>query len=194
MKLRQSGMPEENYWETLFDVPLILDRLEINDTLRDVVELGCGYGTFSLPVAKRISGRLVTYDIDPDMVERTQSRALQDGVVKIQTCLRDVFSEGFDVASDTQDACLLFNILHCENPVSILKEGLRVIRPDGFIHVIHWQYDSTTPRGPSMDIRPRPEHCQEWALQAGLVPIPTEVIDLPPFHYGLVFTKSGFQV
>ncbi len=194
MKLRQSGMPEEDYWETLFDVPLILDRLEINDALRDVVELGCGYGTFSLPIAKRISGKLITYDIEPEMVERTQERAIQSGLKNIQTCLRDVFSEGFDVASDSQDACLLFNILHCENPVSIFKESLRVIRPGGFIYIIHWRYDSTTPRGPSMDIRPRPEYCQEWAIKAGAVPSQMGVIDLPPFHYGLVFTRSHYRV
>ena len=27
MKVRDSGMPEAAYWETLFDAPLILDRL-----------------------------------------------------------------------------------------------------------------------------------------------------------------------
>lgn len=42
MKLRESSMPEEAYWETLFDVPQILDRLEIDSRLKDVVELGCG--------------------------------------------------------------------------------------------------------------------------------------------------------
>ena len=47
MKLRESGMPEECYWETLFNVELILNRLEINERHRDVVELGCGYGTFT---------------------------------------------------------------------------------------------------------------------------------------------------
>jgi tRNA G46 methylase TrmB len=53
MKLRESGMPEEAYWETLLDAPLILDRLGVDARLRDVVELGCGYGTFAIPVAKR---------------------------------------------------------------------------------------------------------------------------------------------
>ena len=47
MKLRESGMPEEGLWETLFDVGLILDRLGIDDTVQDIVELGCGYGTFT---------------------------------------------------------------------------------------------------------------------------------------------------
>jgi len=56
MKLRDSGMPDEAFWETLFDVDLILDRLEIDKRLGDVLEMGCGYGTFTLPVARRISG------------------------------------------------------------------------------------------------------------------------------------------
>ena len=64
MKLRESGMPEENYWETLLEVDLILDRLGFDATLRDVVELGCGYGTFTLPW-RRISGIIETLDIEP---------------------------------------------------------------------------------------------------------------------------------
>lgn len=75
MKLRESGMPEEAYWETLLDVPLILDRLGVDARLRNVVEFGCGYGTFTIPVAERISGTLATYDVDPAMVERTRERA-----------------------------------------------------------------------------------------------------------------------
>src|SRR5687768_18236428 len=39
-----------------FNIPLILDRLGIGPELNDVAELGCGYGTFTIPIAKRISG------------------------------------------------------------------------------------------------------------------------------------------
>ncbi len=42
MKVRESGMPEEAYWERLFDVPLILERLGVDARLRNVVEFGCG--------------------------------------------------------------------------------------------------------------------------------------------------------
>ena len=58
MKLRDSGMPEQSYWESLLDVELILNRLEIDGRIGDAVELGCGYGTFTIPVARRIAGRL----------------------------------------------------------------------------------------------------------------------------------------
>jgi len=42
MKVFDSGMPEEDYWESLFDVELILRSLQIGPHLRDLGELGCG--------------------------------------------------------------------------------------------------------------------------------------------------------
>jgi SAM-dependent methyltransferase len=189
MKLRESGMPDEAYWETLLDVPLILNRLEIDDRLRDVVELGCGYGTFTLPVARRISGTLRTCDIDADMVERTVRRAAAEGVGNILCEQRDVFLHGFGIAPESQDACLLFNLLHCEEPLRFLREAVRVVRPTGFVSVIHWRYDPATPRGPNMEIRPRPEQIVDWGLQAGLTIARASVIDLPPWHYGIRFHR-----
>jgi SAM-dependent methyltransferase len=190
MKLRESGMPDEAYWETLFDVPLILDRLGIDNRLRDGVELGCGYGTFTLPVARRISGTLRTYDIDADMVERTVRRAGAEGIGNIFCEQRDVFLHGFGIAPESQqDACLLFNILHCEEPLRFLREAVHVARPTGFVHVIHWRYDPATPRGPSMEIRPRPEQIVEWGMQAGLTAARSSVMDLPPWHYGIRFHR-----
>jgi SAM-dependent methyltransferase len=185
MKLRESGMPEETFWETLFDVPLILDRLGIDARLKDVVELGCGYGTFTIPVARRISGTLITFDIDEMMVERTRQRAAKGGVRNVVCAVRDVFADGFGCAEGSQDACLLFNILHCEEPVRLLVEAARVLRPSGFVYVIHWRYDAGTPRGPSMDIRPRPGQCQTWLRRAGFE-LAVPLVDLPHFHYGLV--------
>jgi SAM-dependent methyltransferase len=187
MKLRESGMPDEAYWETLFNVPLILDRLEIDDRLGDVVELGCGYGTFTLSVARRISGTLRTYDIEADMVERTVHRTAAEGVSNVVCERRDLFADGFRIAPESQDACLLFNILHCEQPVRVLTEAKRVVRPAGSVLVIHWRYDPATPRGPNMEIRPRPEQIVDWGLKSGLTAGP--VLDLPPWHYGIRFLR-----
>jgi SAM-dependent methyltransferase len=193
MKLRQSGMPEESYRETLFDVDAIVKRLHIGKELRDVVELGCGYGTFSLPVAAAISGTLRSFDIEAAMVERTRRRAEERGVGNLRCEQRDVFQDGFGVASDSQHGCLLFNILHCENPVRVLREAARVVTHHGSVFVIHWRFDPGTPRGPSLDIRPRPEDCLRWAGEAGLC-LNGDIVDLPPYHYGLVVRKQGKTV
>jgi SAM-dependent methyltransferase len=185
MKVRESGMPEEEYWESLFDVGLILDRLGVDARLRDVVEFGCGYGTFTIPVAKRISGIVTTFDIDPAMVERTKQRAAVAGAYNVQYVVRDVFGEGFGGEGESKDACLLFNILHCEDPVRLLTEAARVVRPGGTVLVIHWRCDPATPRGPRMEIRPQPERIVGWAEETGLLEVEGGTIDLPPWHYGL---------
>jgi SAM-dependent methyltransferase len=185
MKVRESGMPEEAYWETLFDVPLILDRLGIDARLKNVVELGCGYGTFTVPVARRISGTVTAFDIDEAMIERTRQRAAAAGARNVLCVVGDVFANGFGGGVGSQDACLLFNILHCEEPVRLLAEAARVVRPGGAVLVIHWRCDPATPRGPSMEIRPRPEQIAGWAKETGLLEAEGPVIDLPPWHYGL---------
>ncbi|MBI5394465.1 MAG: class I SAM-dependent methyltransferase [Verrucomicrobia bacterium] len=184
MKLRDSGMPGEAYWETLFDVPLILDRLGVNASLRDVAELGCGYGTFTLPVARRISGTLRTFDIEPDMAERTRQRADKAGVRNIVCSVRDVMTESFGVEAASQDACLLFNILHGEEPIRLLAEAARVVRPGGAVLAIHWRCDLPTPRGPDLEIRPRPEQILSWAVRTGQLEA-GPVLELPPWHYGV---------
>lgn len=191
MKVRESGMPEEAYWETLFDVPLILDRLGVDVRLGNVVEFGCGYGTFTIPVAKRISETLTTFDIDSTMVERTRERAAAAGAYNILYVVRDVFADGFGGEAGSKDACLLFNILHCEEPVKLLAEGARVVRPGGAVLVIHWRCDPATPRGPSMDIRPTPERIVEWAEQTGLLEREGRMIDLAPWHYGFRLRRSA---
>lgn len=186
MKLRDSGMPDEAYWETLFDVPLVLARLGIDGSLGDaplgdVVELGCGFGTFSIPVARAIRGTLHTFDVDPAMVERTRERAAALPPGKVICELRDVIRDGFGVAG--MDAALVFNLLHCEEPVALLKQAADAVRPGGMVLAIHWRY-ADTPRGPSLAIRPRPEQIAEWARQTGRLIPEGDAIDLPPWHYG----------
>lgn len=185
MRLRDSGMPDEIYWETLFDVEGVLDRLGIDGGLRDVVELGCGYGTFTLPVAQRISSTLTACDIDADMVARTRERAVAAGLSNLVCHVRDVITDGFGVPDASQDGCLLFNILHCEQPCALLVRAARTVRPGGVLFVIHWRHDEATPRGPDLAIRPRPEQIHAWAQETGMLEMASCLLDLPPWHYGL---------
>src|SRR5688572_1119718 len=178
MKIRDSEMPDEAYWESLFDVPLILSRMGI-ENCHDVAELGCGYGTFTVPVAKAINGTLYTFDVDPAMLARTRERLAGLPVVLER---RDVMRFGFDVHVD---CVLLFNILHCEQPVDLLRHAANALNDGGQVLVIHWRYGDT-PRGPSLDIRPRPDQIMDWAREADLEAV-GGVVDLPPWHFGIRF-------
>jgi SAM-dependent methyltransferase len=191
MKLRESGMPAQAYWETLFDVPAILDAFGFDSTTGDVAELGCGYGTFTIPLAKRVSGRVIALDFNPAMVATTQRRGAEAGLHNIHTNTRDVISDGFGVVAPGCDAVLLFNILHGEEPFAMLSAACDAVRPGGTVAVIHWRSDITTPRGPSLDIRPKAADILDWADAVdGLAPA-KEPFLLPPWHYGVALRRTG---
>lgn len=187
MRTRESGMPEAALWESFFDTERILDQLHLKAGTDSAVEFGCGYGTFTLPAARR--ARIVhAIDIDPQMIACTKARAHACGVANVSTHVRDFVAEGTGLADASIDYAMLFNILHAEQPHVLLTQALRVLRPSGLLGVMHWNYDPTTPRGPRMEIRPRPEQCAGWAVELGFRQV-SEFIDLPPYHYGFVFER-----
>jgi SAM-dependent methyltransferase len=188
MKLRDSGMPDEQYWESLFDVGLIVSALGINSSLRDVAELGCGYGTFTIPIARAVSVHVYTFDIDPAMVCRTEDWLKLAGHSNVVCRQRDVMEDGFGLSGI--DAALLFNILHCENLLRLLNHTADAVHIGGWVFVIHWRFDLHTPRGPSLDIRPKPKQIIEWAHETGRLRVQGETIDLPPWHYRLRFKRA----
>ncbi len=189
MKVRDSGMPDEVLWATFFDAPKILSRLDCVDPRCDVVEFGCGYGTFTIPAARMTTGTVFALDIDPAMIENTSLKAREAGLANVMALARDFVAEGTGLPDGCSGCALLFNILHGENPVGLLREALRVLRPGGRVGIIHWIHDVSTPRGPDLSIRPRPEQCLAWALEAGLAPL-SPPVDLPPYHCGLVVQKT----
>jgi len=190
MKIRESGMPEETYWESFFDFQNIFTQLQLDDKVNDVVEFGSGYGSFTIPAAKIIKGKIHAFDIDKEMITRLSQRIEEEKLLNIIIHQNDFVKEGTKLKDESVDYAMLFNILHAEGPVSLLKEAYRILKHDGKVGVIHWIYSSTTPRGPSMDIRPKPEQCIEWLKSAGFN-LRSNIISLPPYHYGILGTKKS---
>ena len=115
-------------------------------------------------------------------------RVEENGLKSVKCIRRDFVLEGTGLPADEADYAMLFNILHAEDPIAILKEAYRILCPLGKVGIIHWNYDASTPRGPSMKIRPRPEQCQEWIKLTGFNLI-KPLINIPPYHYGIVGQK-----
>jgi ubiquinone/menaquinone biosynthesis C-methylase UbiE len=188
MKTRESGMPEEDRWKSFFDPDLILRELGLDRNSQTVIDLGCGYGTFTLPAARRISGTVYALDIDPQMIDACKTKVEEAEIRNVICQQRDFVADGTGLPDHSADFVMLFNILHAEDPISLLREAYRILVPGGRVGVIHWNYDPTTPRGPSMAIRPRSEQCQAWLQSAGFHLV-RPWIDLPPYHYGMVGQK-----
>jgi SAM-dependent methyltransferase len=188
MKVRESGMPDERLWESFFDPRLILSSMALTRTSTDVLEFGCGYGTFTTIAAQIIQGTVFALDIDHAMLTIAGAKSAELGLSNIEYRARDFLHDGSGLREASVDYAMLFNILHTEDPVDLLREAHRNLRPNGKVGVIHWNYDPETPRGPPMAIRPRPEDCEKWAAQAGFDC--SSKIELPPYHYGFVLTRQ----
>jgi len=188
-KIRDSGMPALEQWESFFDPAGILSSLLCRDLRGDAIEFGCGYGTFTIPAAQKVLGNLRAIDMDPLMVQVTAARVSQAGLKNVTVELRDFVARGCGRESQSMSLVLLFNILHAEDPVGLLREAHRVLRPGGTVAVIHWNHDVDTPRGPPIEIRPLPQQCRTWGEAAGLMWVRDQVLPGSPWHWGMVMAR-----
>ena len=155
----------------------------------NIIDFGCGYGTFSIPAARKNKGTIYALDIDKEMIQLVQKTATEAGLRNVVAIQRDFIAEGTGLPDSSCEYVMLFNVLHVEEPLKILSEARRILMPGGKVGVIHWNYDPSTPRGPSMEIRPHPKQCQQWMKTSGFELI-KPFIDFPPYHYGILGQRA----
>jgi SAM-dependent methyltransferase len=105
-----------------------------------VLEVGCGMGFFTLPLARLVGeeGRVVSVDIQPRMLEALQRRARRAGVeqrVEARLC----GPEGLGLAADagTIDLAVLIHVLHeLPDAGAALGEIHTTLTPEGRVLLI----------------------------------------------------------
>lgn len=188
MKVRDSGMPSEDIWSDFFNVDLIFTELQISSDIRDLVEIGCGYGTFTIPAAKVIKGIVYSFDIESEMLQIVKQKLDKEDVHNVNLELRDVLTRKTGLANNSVDYVMLFNILHHDSPYDFFYEAFRILKPKGKVGILHWRSDILTPRGPDLSIRPKPEQILQW-IDKSEFRIEREPVIIEPYHYGIVLSK-----
>jgi ubiquinone/menaquinone biosynthesis C-methylase UbiE len=188
-KIRESGMPSEQIWRSFFDIEEVLNRMLINAQVVDAADFACGYGTFTIPAAQRIQGAMHAIDIDPEMIRIVNEKLQKLKLTNVKTIIRDLLTDASGLDDDSVDYVMLFNVLHLEDPVILLREALRVLRRGGRVGIVHWLRDPNTPRGPPLEMRPTVEQCLNWCLQAGFAAGSKSAFDLKPYHFGFLMRK-----
>ena len=191
MKIRESGMPDEAQWASFFDCDATVAKLLGTAGVRgDAIEFGCGYGSFTIPIARATTGSVSALDIDPSMVAVVRRKSGILGLQNVRAETRDFVADGAGVATASQTCALIFNLLHLAQPTNLLREAWRTLRDGGQLAVIHWRSDIPTPRGPPLEMRPTPAQCQRWMTDVGFRDVATvDVHDCCPFHFALVASK-----
>lgn len=83
---------KDDYQTALFD-KLILDE---NDTILDV---GCGEGSVTLPIAKRVK-KVIGVDSSPKMLEYLEKRADENNISNVETILKPIEEISYDEIGD----------------------------------------------------------------------------------------------
>lgn len=203
MKVRDSGMPEEAYWETLFDAGSVVEaflKTHASPQQRTVaqgagrnriLELGCGYGTFTVELARRTTGQVDSIDLEPKMVSRTRQRLSDGGLKNASVHKGDFVADDLPSKLSDYDTAILFHIMHVENPVDLLQRVAERIRPGGRFAFLHWRPDQETPRGPDMTTRPTLTDYQRWAATLKLEPPQEIVLRRCPHHFAVECRKPN---
>lgn len=188
-KIRESDMPSEQVWCSFFDIEEVLNRMLINSQVVDAADFACGYGTFTIPAAQRIQGVMYAIDIDPEMIRIVNEKLQKPKLTNVRAINKDLLTDGSGLDDDSVGYVMIFNILHLEDPLILLREAFRVLKRGGRVGIIHWLRDPNTPRGPPLEMRPTVEQCINWCLQAGFPAGLNTSVDLKPYHFGLLMRK-----
>lgn len=122
-----------------------LDAMSIHRTAR-VLDLGCGTGLAARAVARRddFSGHVTGIDLSPYLVTAARRLAAEEKVAdRLEFLAGDARTLNF--ADGSFDAVIAHTLLsHVEDPVALLSEAARVVRPGGMVGIFDGDYASLT--------------------------------------------------
>lgn len=109
-----------------------------------VLDLGCGPGTITTGLAELVTpGTVIAADIDPGILARAAEYAASQGVATIDFRLTSGYD--LDLDDDSVDLAHAHQVLqHVSDPVAVLCELRRVVRPGGIIAIRESDYGAFT--------------------------------------------------
>lgn len=197
-KFAATSMPDGDWWQALWPDPEgVLRRIGV-DFGDSVLDLCCGDGHFTVALCNIVgrSGRVMAMDIDPHMLNLAKARARSAGIGEnaIDWLEQDARAIAGRLAR-VPNFVLIANTFHgAENKQELLREIYSALMPGGKFAVINWHHrprNETTvlgqPRGPETANRMSPDQVIDLATDVGFRL--HGVVELPPYHYAVVFDK-----
>ncbi len=190
-----TGMPDQDWWQALWPAPAATLRAVGIATHDSVVDLCCGDGYFTSALSQLVEpGHVFGVDLDPAMLQQAKAVCHQVGNC---TFLEGDARELQDRISAPIDVVLIANTFHGVPDKTGLAQTIHsVLKPGGRFIVINWHArarEETTvlgqPRGPATPMRMSPEALAAVVTPAGFEL--TEVVELPPYHYGAIFRRTS---
>ncbi|MGA8960424.1 MAG: class I SAM-dependent methyltransferase [Pseudolabrys sp.] len=186
-------MPTAGWWEALWPDPAgVLAAVGLRAGM-DVIDLCSGDGWFTLQIAK-FARRVSAIDIDPNLLEVGRHRLLESGVTNCDFIAGDAYA--IAELAGPADFVFMANAFHGVPDRSRLARAVaRALKAAGYFAIVNWHRrprEETPilgePRGPKTELRMSPEETITSVEGRGLKF--TRVIEVPPYHYGVVFRRT----
>jgi SAM-dependent methyltransferase len=187
-----TGMPDPGWWEALWPDPAkVLSDVGVKPGM-DVVDLCCGDGWFTLPLARLARG-VIAIDIDAALLEAAKVRMAERGGASNCTFVEANAYDIGELIRDPVDHVFLANAFHGVPDRPRLAAAVRgVLKPGGLFSIVSWYArprEETPvlgePRGPATELRMTPEQTIAGVEPGGLRHVRT--VEVSPYHYGAVF-------
>jgi SAM-dependent methyltransferase len=121
---------------------------------QDVLDVGCGPGTITIDLARRLeTGRVVGVDSAPEVIDAARATADDSALTNVSFAVGDTYALDFDDASfDVVHAHQMLQ--HLADPVRALAEMGRVCRPGGIVAARDGDYGGFRwyPEDPALDL------------------------------------------
>ena len=187
-----TGMPDRDWWAALWPNPGEVVRSLGIETGMTVLDLCCGDGYFTGPIARIVDGNVYGVDLDPVLIERARAGLESDATTVLGMICADARELGH-VLPDKVDYVLIANTFHgVPDKTALARAAAVVLRPGGTLAVVNWQplpRELTVvlgkPRGPKTEMRMSSYDVGRTLEPAGFTL--ENVIDLPPYHYGAIY-------
>ena len=192
---QNTAQPDRDWWETLWSDPSqVIERLGVDDD-DSVVDICAGEGLFSIALAEQTDGSVYALELDTDHLAALEARADRAGVT-VETMEADA-RDLDDALAEPVEFALLGNTFHGVADQKAFAETVRTaLTDDGRFAVVNWhdrpKAETTVlgeERGPPTALRMTPEETTAIGTAAGFEV--ESVIDLPPYHYGVVFRSTA---
>jgi SAM-dependent methyltransferase len=183
-----------------------------------ILELAAGVGDTGIAAASRLgpSGRLISTDFSPQMVDAARRRAAELGASNAE--FRTMDAERMDLADESVDGVVCrWGYMLMADPLAALRETRRVLRPGGRVALSVWGDPASNPwasvpakafldhtggeppdpRAPGIFAMASEERTRELLGEAGLEPRRIEQVEMvwafatPDEHWHYVMDLAG---
>jgi ubiquinone/menaquinone biosynthesis C-methylase UbiE len=122
-----------------------LDAMNI-DAADTVLDMGSGTGVAARRIARRsdFAGKVTGVDLSPYLTRTAARLADEEGLAE-RIEFRTGDSRSLDLVNGTFDAVIAHTLVsHVDDPITVLKEAARVVRPGGMVGIFDGDFASMT--------------------------------------------------